>query len=514
MMRFLLGAALVWSLGVSWAASPALAQGSLLSNEQLRSVGLELAWHSQLEFDATRGRLAGVYLQYNPSRQQTLFEITHPFGREVISERDLNPFGRPLGVERARAKAEAWLADWEARHPKEKTKPTLREIVSPDAEIISAAQRGMVQCLNAETGSTLWTVKVGSDRLPTSVPGSNEEFVAVLNGSTLYVLKKEDGEIAWQRATTYPPGGGPVLSTQFVFVPMVNGILESYALANERRPASNIRSHGRLFVQPVVFHDVVAWTTDRGMVYAGNSEATGVRFRIGSQDVGVVNNAFRQASSSFTPGTPAFLAQEEGMPHMMYFGTSDGHVYRVETDRGNILARFSAGEPISQSPVVVKDNAFAVTDQHNLFCMHSQTMQENWQVPGIRQILAASQTRLYVADVFRRIVVLDIATGSRLGTVPIGDIDFLYTNNQSDRIYLGSTTGVMQCLREASNTYPWVHRGTKIEKKFQQVLGTRPDEAAEPAEEETKPVVEDDPFNAPAAKPMPAAAVDDDPFAS
>jgi outer membrane protein assembly factor BamB len=482
-------------------------------------VGLEKEWHSQLEFDATRGRLAGISLFYNENSLQTLYEIKHSRGREVISERDLDPFGRPLGAERAKEKAEAWIEDWKARHPGTKEpEPTYQEILTPDAQLISASQRGMVQALNAETGSTLWVTKVGLERLPTSVPTANENYVAVLNGSKLFLIDKKKGEIFWERPTTYPPGGGPVLSTQFVFVPMVNGILESYDIEKYRHPAKNIRSHGRIMVQPVVFKDAIAWTTDRGMVYVGNSEASGVRFRVSSQDVGVADGAVPLVSSSFTPGAPTFLNLGENNPTYMYFGTPEGQVYCCEAERGNVLARFSAGEPISQSPLVVRENLFAITDSNNLFCLDSRSMQEKWMVPGIKQVVAASEKHVYMLDQFRRLVSLDIETGSRLGSVALGNIDFVYTNTKSDRIYLGSSSGVMQCLREINHYYPWVHAGTTIKKKFQQIINQdKPADGADEPAMEAKPAVEDDPFGAapaPKKESAPAAAVDDDPFAS
>jgi outer membrane protein assembly factor BamB len=516
--RALLLAGIYLAMGL-W-ITPATAQNSiqLFSDEQLRSIGLEKVWHSQLEFDATRGRLSGVYLHYNENSLQTLYEIKHSLGREVISERDLDPFGRVLGAERAKEKALAWIEEWKARHPNSKEPvPDYQELEVPDAQLVSASQRGMVQALNAETGSTLWVTKVGSERLPTSVPAANENFVAVLNGSKLFLIDKKKGEIAWERYTTYPPGGGPVLSTQFVFVPMVNGILESYDIEKYRRPATNIRSHGRIMVQPVVFKDAIAWTTDRGMVYVGNSEAAGVRFRVSSQDVGVADGSAPSTSSTFTPGAPTFLTLGENKPTYLYFGTPEGQVYCCEADRGNVLARFSAGEPISQSPVVVKENLYAITDQNNLFCMDSRSMQEKWMVPSIKQFVASSENHLYVVDQFRRLVALDVETGSRIGSVSLGNIDFIHTNAKSDRIYLGSSTGVMQCLREINRNYPWVHAGSTIKKKFQQILNQNKtaEEGEEPAMEE-KPAAVEDPFGAPAPAPKKEAvpAVDDDPFAS
>ena len=217
--------------------------------------------------------------------------------------------------------------------------------------------------------------------LPTSIPAANSSQVAVMNGTKLYVVNRKDGKVAWEKFAAHPPGGGPGMSEDFIFVPMINGIVESSQLEKFTRPGVSFRSHGRIMTQPVVFRDAVAWTTDMGNVYVGNSEVRGVRFRVSSRDHQIGNKLLTPPSSSFTPGAPTFLSKGPKKPAQLYFASAEGYVYCCDADRGSVLARFSAGEPISHSPVVVRENLFVISEFGNLYCMDSDTLMEKWLVP-------------------------------------------------------------------------------------------------------------------------------------
>ncbi len=64
---------------------------------------------------------------------------------------------------------------------------------------------GVVQELNALTGETYWIAPIGNENYPSLGPSANEKFVALLNGSTLYVLDRADGKPVIIR----PVGGAP-----------------------------------------------------------------------------------------------------------------------------------------------------------------------------------------------------------------------------------------------------------------------------------------------------------------
>jgi hypothetical protein len=129
-----------------------------------------------------------------------------------------------------------------------------------------------------------------------------------------------------------------------------------------------------------------------------------------------------------------------------------------------------------------------------------------------------------------RLAILDAKTGGRIALMGSNLLDVFYSNTQTDRIIVGTSTGVLQCLRESELEWPLVHvnlaeaeqqRRPEIK---QEGLEAKPEPkpAAVPADDEPDPfgggaapqpaAGPGDPFGGPAPPPAAAGAADDDPF--
>jgi outer membrane protein assembly factor BamB len=513
--------AIAWCCLLAWTLLPITASAQFRTRttslratsaaSSLRTLGMERMWQAQIEFDPSRGSLAGLTQHISDTNVQRLVEVTYPGGRTVFSERDLDAFARPLGAQGARRKAQEWINLWKLR-TKSEHEPEVNEIVVPDVTLIATSSRGIVQCLNGETGETRWTVQVGSTRHPTTRAAVNENHVAVINGTTLYLLQRSDGRIVWERSLGHSPGAGPALSEELVFVPMVSGMIEAYFIDEPRRPAATFHATGRCIVQPTVFRDSVAWPTDKGNLYVGNAHMPGIRFRVTANDVIHAAPTFRAGSSLY--------------PELVIFASADGNVYAAETNKGAIVYRFSTGESISQTPVVVKDHVYIVTDEGTFFALNANDGQELWWTAGMKTFVSANFDRVYCLDLNDRLVAFDAKTGSLLGATDVGNVSYVFVNTESDRIYLATTRGVVQGLRESRQRYPLVHGGLEPKRELPQALSdeapadTLPEDAPPVRPRDTNPFgedepMEDDPFSAddmPAddSDTMPDAMEDDD----
>ena len=76
---------------------------------------------------------------------------------------------------------------------------------------------------------------------------------------------------------------------------------------------------------------------------------------------------------------------------------------------------------------------------------------------GIKRFVAQSKDRVYVVDTANRLQARDAATGLLIGAVSVAGFELASANLQSDRIYLASPYGVVQCLREARLATPLAH---------------------------------------------------------
>ena len=100
-----------------------------------------------------------------------------------------------------------------------------RAVLSHD-RLTVLTSAGIVQEFNAHTGATLWVAPIGNENYPSLGPAVNEQYVALVNGSTLYVLDRSDGRPVITRTVSGAPGAAPALGEKYVFVPLVNGRID------------------------------------------------------------------------------------------------------------------------------------------------------------------------------------------------------------------------------------------------------------------------------------------------
>jgi hypothetical protein len=99
-------------------------------------------------------------------------------------------------------------------------------------------------------------------------------------------------------------------------------------------------------------------------------------------------------------------------------------------------------------PVVIGGGVYLAPEDGGLFRLAVLDGRQEWFNPAPHRFLAASSTRIYTLDGFQRLVVLDAATGATVDQVEMPSAIHGLINPQSDRIYLTSPDGMIQCLHE------------------------------------------------------------------
>jgi outer membrane protein assembly factor BamB len=342
----------------------------------------------------------------------------------------------------------------------------------------------VVAALDAETGRTRWKSQVGKANYPSLAPGANEKTVAVVNGSTLYVLDRLTGELKWKRMVPGVPGAGPALSATHAFVPMLNGTIEGYVLDDSAAPPWVFNSFGHTFVQPIVTPKTVSWTTDLGHYYVAATDEVRILYRLETRE--------------------AIDTQPAYWPPYLYAASRDGFLYAVHEKTGHADWKFSVGEPIRQPPAAVSGKVYVVPERGGMFALDAANGKRQWFASGATQFLSASAQRVYA---FRRdstVAALDAKSGRALGAIAADGIKVKLVNGQTDRVYLATEGGIVQCLREIDRREPLRHEPPVIEAPPAEPKKTPRTAPAAP------PRVQPEEEPAPPAEPAPA---DDNPFA-
>lgn len=381
------------------------------------------------------------------------------------------------------------------------------DIVLDNGTLFVQTDQAILQAIDAETGKTLWVQQVGDPHHPTLAPAANNRMVAAINGSNLFIFNRYNGKLLWKTQLPGAPGAGPSLSQQRVYVPMTSGLIVSYRMQRMKDPSREMgktskpmsieeeaealrleqrhiepltcQSLGRTMVQPLVTRqtadeEFVAWPTDEGYLCIG---------RVGRADHNFLELRYRLQTEAPIVSQPAYLPpnpKEKGSSGVIFVASQDGFAHAVREKDGQQLWRYSTGEPISQAPVAVEGKVYVINQLGGMHCLDAEAGSEVWWAPNVWQFLAAGKDRLYVADRLGRLLMLDAKSGARLDTIAAGELlPVKYSNSETDRIFLATKGGMIQCLREVDLKTPLVHRTQPKEEELAE---------AKPAE---KPVVKE-----------------------
>ena len=387
---------------------------------------------------------------------------------------------------------------WFTQIQMDRARGRIAHLVLDRGTLFVQTDQAVLHAIDAETGQTLWVVEVGRKGHPSMAPGANSRFVAVVNGSHLYVVDRRTGRQLWHTAVDGAPGAGPALSEQRAYVATVNAQVLSYRLTvakdsrdepeeaeTEEAPVAEAasgpeepvvverldalrleqerirplvcQSAGRSFVQPLVTREhpgeeYVAWPTDRGYLFVGSINRTKEDF-FGVQ--------YRLETAAGIAARPTYLPPDSdlvGDSGLIFAASRDGYVHAIREKNGQALWRFSTGEPLVEPAVVIGKRVYAATQPGGMYCLDAKTGAQQWWTPQVVQFIAASDSRAYVVDKQYRLLVLDLNTGARLDVLPIVPPSVRMINDQTDRIYLADEAGLVQCLHEIEHAAPVLHR--------------------------------------------------------
>lgn len=304
-------------------------------------------------------------------------------------------------------------------------------------QLVVLTSAGVLQTFDAQTGKTIWNWRVGNPDYPSSGPAVSAKHLAVANGSTLHVFDRETGREVMSRRAGGGIGGGPALSDSHVFIPLFSGRVEGYHLDNPRQSPWYYTATGHIFQPAVASGTSLVWSTDRSSLYGAGSDASGVRFR-------------------FETSSPIVAAPTVQSPRI-FAASSAGYVYALDEKSGGLLWRYSAGFKVHNSPSAVAGKVLVVTEEPALHCLDAETGALEWVAPEIEQIGSVSKKHVYGLDITGGLVALSAKTGRIESRVAGFRGNMAILNEQTDRLYLVSKHGLVQCLHEIGVDDPIMH---------------------------------------------------------
>ncbi len=524
-------------LSVLLASSSAIAFDNLPTDQEVEQLGLVVHWRST----ATRSRVgfgesSVVVWPHSRNRKQIL---TIRVGNRIVEQIDANlvseesaaseppkkktdvPVSTGMGLEKAREKAKTVVQ----RYVRLGKQAIVEEIDQPLTYLVSCSRDGGVEARNAETGELYWSTAVGNSKLPTFGPGVNDKYVAVANGTDLYILDLANGLLIGKRRMTESASAIPRPVESLVYVPGTGGTLTAYEASVPDAEPITMRFTGTLTAQVIPSADnrYVAWPEKNNMYVA----QAGRRF----------SQWYRLEAGAPLRGSP------QAMSNGFVIASTSGMVYRTNlSQRNSLVWRENLATQISRPLWVSDDMIMAIADNGTCIALEETTDpvtkalvgRLKWvaDMIGVQRILSVTKSRIYIQLKGGQLVSLDRNTGKKIAMLSRQYSDGL-PNTVNDRILLQTETGSIICLREPDAIYPVLNVIEPAKKEEpskiaqpEAVAGAVDPFAAPPANPAaadpfgtpapgTAPVMTDDPFGTTTPSPAPAPGTDPaNPFGS
>lgn len=477
----------------------------LLSPVAADRLGVEESWHRQIATVGGAGSIVDLQLwvQQNTLRESIEVVRADEAGKIIldgevlrrISTEMKNSSGLPIGKAEAERMARLDVLKLKRRG----ISSAIRSVSIKQVRLYLLGSDGGLSAYDAETGEVLWSLRIGDPGLGYGRLGISDQFVTVINGTTMYRVIADDRKTANSTAL----GGRPIKpvvldnvpligatnTENWVMIPDVRSGLESYSFEDiPGQPGFEIFS-GQLLDKPTRFpgSNLISFTTENGFFYVMETGE-------------VPTTLFRLKTDGTSPGgaTPA-------SGDRFFLGSSAGRVYAIHATRsGEVLWNQSYAEPFYQAPFVTGEHVLISSSFGNLHCINAADGTPVWAAPSryIESVFAKAGDLYFARSTVGLLAAIDPKSGQQVKFGSEVFIERVVKNMDTDRLYLVSHGGTIQCLRPQGAEQPTFLRDAAASAK----PSTKNAETAKTKEKPTE-----DPFGA-AAGAAPAAQPNADPF--
>ena len=305
---------------------------------------------------------------------------------------------------------------------------------------------------DAETGRYLWVAHLGQVTSKAEPASVNSFGVYVTNSNQLFGLDRGTGRQMWAKRLPDISSSTTNANDEVVTVGLVGGKLMVYD-AKTGEEKWNIQTNGRVSSRALVAGQVIAFGSEDKKLYVSRSDKPRLLWRFA-------------ASGPIVAPLGAYGLRTILLPSL------DNNLYAIDLFTGNSHWTYATGASISQEPLVADNDIYVVNDDGFLSEIDAPTGQSRWTISTLGgHLLAVSESRVYleshdddlfVVDRTTGKVIFDPATTFQRSGINLRGYNLGPTNRLDDRLYFGSTTGLLLCLRETSQVVPRMLRNPQL----------------------------------------------------
>ncbi|MDR3621644.1 MAG: PQQ-binding-like beta-propeller repeat protein [Paludisphaera borealis] len=351
---------------------------------------------------------------------------------------------------------------WMAVVPVAGSEQILRISRSADLFFVQTNQ-AMLHVYDAETGRHRWSAQLG-EQAPSARPvSSNSYAVFATCANIMLALDRNTGRVIWRANLATIPTSGTACDEEHLLVGLNTGMVNCYRLKQEQEkgPATlldspalawNLQTGGKVLTLPMIAERISLLGSSDGRVFVTLTDEPTPLYRV--KTGGPIGEGLG------TYGT-----------RMLLIPSADYNLYAVDVLTTKMLWTFPSGAPIEQAPMIAGEDIFVVNTAGNLSVIEPSTGVPRWTLSThSARLLGTSPTKVYLRTFDNDLLVVDRASGKvvadpaatfqRAG-LNLREFDLSFPDRYDDRLYLGTSSGVVVCLREIGLTTPQLLRDPK-----------------------------------------------------
>ncbi len=143
--------------------------------------------------------------------------------------------------------------------------------------------------------------------------------------------------------------------------------------------------------------------------------------------------------------------------HRFFFATTAGQVYAIEATRqGRVIWSAPLGEPFFDPILLDGSRIFLRSTFGNLFELDVATGISLWDAPrgGVGELIGVSAGYIFIKSLAGGFAALDSESGKTVREIRSLQPARVLANDKTDRLYLISDRGTLQCLRPVGSALP------------------------------------------------------------
>jgi outer membrane protein assembly factor BamB len=259
------------------------------------------------------------------------------------------------------------------------------------------------------------------------------------------------------------PSCGTVCDEDRVMVGTIEGRVIAYSL-REKGPKGEMKIRAK----PV---EAWAWQTS-GPIHTLPLPAQHM-VAFGSSDgrVYVVMNDERTALYRVRTGGPIGEGLGSYGTRTLLIPSADNNLYAVDLLTSETLWTFPSGGPIDQAPVIAGEDIYSINQSGYLTLLDPATGNVRWNtLTQGAKFISVGASRIYLRSWSNDLYVIDRATGGVLADpaatrqragLNLREFGLSVINRFDDRLYFGTDSGMVVCLREIGAVQPRLLRDPK-----------------------------------------------------